>query len=106
MRAGTQAEQVAKAAELGGILIDGRPQAERIAQSGSIYDQTAREHWEAGTHPTQVKASDVEATGRFSHIAETVDGIEQVPYWQLGGNGDESTSTRTAERTDGDGDEF
>ncbi|GAA0469455.1 hypothetical protein Aca07nite_27830 [Actinoplanes capillaceus] len=101
-----QAERVAKAAELGGILIDGRPMAERTAQSGMYGTETDRVLWEAGTHPDQVKAAEIEATGRFTHVAETINGIEQVPFWRLGGPTDESTNTRHVARTDSDGDEF
>lgn len=95
-----QAERVAQAAQLGGILADGRPQAEYTAQSGSIYDRTAREMWEAGTHPTQVKAREIEASGMFTHVT-----VDPVPFWQLG-RADENTTGRRAERADRDGDEF
>ncbi|MCO8272826.1 hypothetical protein M1L60_19710 [Actinoplanes sp. TRM 88003] len=93
-----QADQVATAAECGGILIDGRPPAQRAAESGSVFTESTRDAWEAGTHPTQEKARNVEATGQFSHVAETIDGIEQVPFWQLGGQ----TATSGHDRTAGD----
>ncbi|MDI6101888.1 hypothetical protein QLQ12_25035 [Actinoplanes sp. NEAU-A12] len=102
-----QAERVALAAELGGILIDGRPSAERIAQSSDYTGHNIdRELWLAGTHPAQQKAAEIEATGKFTHVAETIDGVKQVPFWRLGGPVNESTSTRDTARADRDGDEF
>ncbi|MEU4239770.1 hypothetical protein [Actinoplanes sp. NPDC026619] len=92
-----QAEQVASAANLGGILIDGRGPAERQAQSDSVFDENHRRAWEAGEHPSQIKAAEIEATGRFTHVAETIDGHEQVPFWQLGGNTDEAAQRRADE---------
>jgi hypothetical protein len=88
-----QAEQVANAAELGGILIDGRPVAERTAEGAA---------WEAGTHPAQEKAREIEATGAFTYVAETIDGVEQVPFWQLGGPVDQSPAQRTDRQVDED----
>ncbi|MBW6432715.1 hypothetical protein KZ829_03040 [Actinoplanes hulinensis] len=102
----TQAERVAKAAEMGGYLVDGRPLAERTAQSGMYGTETERVAWEAGTHPAQVKAAEIEATGRFTYVAETIEGIDQVPLWQLGGTTAEQVSTPHPERTDSDTDEF
>ncbi|RSM59471.1 hypothetical protein DMB66_27690 [Actinoplanes sp. ATCC 53533] len=101
-----QAEKVASAAELGGILIDGRPMAERDAQSDSVFNQHTRELWEAGKHPAQEKAQQIEATGKFTHVDETIGGVKQVPFWQLGRPADENTSPRYAARTDSDADEF
>ncbi|MEU4241896.1 hypothetical protein [Actinoplanes sp. NPDC026619] len=101
-----QAEQVASAANLGGILIDGRGPAERQAQSDSVFDEGHRQAWEAGEHPSQRKAAEVEATGQFTHVAETIDGVEQVPFWRLGGSTDEATAQRQAERADSDDNEF
>jgi len=85
-----QAEQVASAANLGGILIDGRGPAERQAQSTSVFDEGHRRAWEAGEHPAQVKAAEIEATGRFTHVADTIDGHKQVPFWRLGGPADQA----------------
>jgi hypothetical protein len=102
-----QASRVAQAAELGGILMDNRPPAERAAQSGALWSGEADlREWEAGTHPSQVKADQIEATGKFVHVAENIDGAEQVPFWQLGGAPAEQISTPRAEHTDRDGDEF
>ena len=78
-----QAQWVAKAAELGGILIDGRPLAAFKGESDSVFDQHERELWEAGTHPAQVKAAEIEAAGVFEHVAGPIDGVEQVPFWRL-----------------------
>ena len=89
-----QAERVASAAELGGILIDGRPLAERDAQNGSVLNQNTRERWQAGTHPAQEKAAQVEATGKFAHVDETIGGVKQVPFWQLGSAVDEAQASR------------
>jgi hypothetical protein len=100
-----QAERVADAAELGGgILIDGRRLAEATAQSGSVFDRPARESWEAGTHPAQQKACQIEATGVFQHVAETINGVPQVPYWQLGASS--QARTQTADDTADDCDEM
>jgi hypothetical protein len=101
-----QAERVASASELGGILIDGRPLDEARAQSDSVLDADARKAWEEGTSYSQQKASEIEATGKFTHVDETIGGVKQVPFWQLGQPTDESTSQQHAERTDRDGDEF
>lgn len=83
-----QAEQVANAANLGGILIDGRPMAERDAQSDSVWHDSGRDAWQAGTHPTQQKAAEVESAGVFTHVAETINGRDQVPFWRLGSQDD------------------
>ncbi|MEU4239519.1 hypothetical protein [Actinoplanes sp. NPDC026619] len=101
-----QADKVALAANLGGILIDGRGPAERQAQSDSVFDENHRKAWEAGEYPAQIKAAEIEATGRFTHVAETIDGIEQEAFWQLGGTADESTDQRQTQHTDNDSDEF
>ncbi|WP_033345596.1 hypothetical protein [Catenuloplanes japonicus] len=74
-----QAETVAAAADLNGILIDGRSLAEHTIADGSPWHTGEREAWDAGEHPAQVKAATVEATGAFTHIAE----LGQVPFWQL-----------------------
>jgi hypothetical protein len=78
-----QAERVASATQCDGILIDGRPVAERKAESTSIYDQHERELWAAGEHPAQVKAREIEATGLFEHVAPVVDGERKIPVWEL-----------------------
>jgi|SRR5579859_1451459 len=80
-----QAERVADAANLDGILIDGRRQAEATAANATALSGEAdKQAWESGTHPAQVKAAEVEGSGVFTHVAETINGIEQVPFWQLG----------------------
>ncbi|MFG1609500.1 hypothetical protein [Actinoplanes sp. NPDC049265] len=99
-----QAELVAVSTDSGGTLIDGRPLAEHKAQSDSVFDRDERQAWEAGTHPTQEKAREIEATGKFDHVAETIDGIEQVPFWRLGSPADESTTGQQTSGTDEDGD--
>ncbi|WP_432838917.1 hypothetical protein [Dactylosporangium sp. CA-092794] len=77
-----QAETVADAANLGGILIDGRPTAEATATAPNahIWHAADKNAWEAGTHPTQTKAAAVDGTGAFVHIADE----GQVPFWHLG----------------------
>jgi hypothetical protein len=76
-----EAEKVADAANLGGILIDGRPQAEATATADNVHvwNPADKEAWEAGTHPAQTKAAAVEGSGMFQHVAEP----GQVPFWQL-----------------------
>lgn len=96
-----QADQVALAAELGGNLIDGRRIAERDAQRSDY----ARQLWDAGTHPAQERARELEATDMFTHVAETINGVEQVPFWRLGGPVDDTTAARTDRRVAEDGDE-
>jgi hypothetical protein len=87
-----QAERVAKAAESEGILIDGRPMAERTAATAdALSGEADKIAWEAGTHPTQEKAAEIEGSGVFGHVNETIDGRAQVPFWQLGGWGQEAT---------------
>lgn len=101
-----EAEKVAQAAELGGILIDGRPMAERAAQSGTEFD-TERKSWEAGEHPAQQKAREIEATGAFEHVAETINGRRQVPFWQLGHvNQAQDTAASASVADDGTEDAF
>lgn len=81
-----QAELVATAAECDGILIDGRPTAERSLTAGRVWvEPYVRQQWAAGKDPTQVKARAIESTGLFVHIADTIDGVAQVPFWRLVG---------------------
>ena len=77
-----QAEKVADAAHLGGILIDSRPTAEATATAPNahVWHAADKEAWESGTHPAQTKAAAVDGSGAFEHVAES----GQVPYWQLG----------------------
>jgi hypothetical protein len=77
-----QAEKVATAAELDGILIDGRRLADDMA-SGAFADDRA--YRQAHRDSAQAAAAQIEGSGMFAHVAETIDGVEQVPYWQLGG---------------------
>jgi hypothetical protein len=88
-----QAEKVALAAELGGILIDGRPQAEATATADNahIWHQADKQAWEAGTHPAQTKAAAVEGSGMFAHVADE----GQVPFWQLSGHRDRTDADAT-----------
>jgi hypothetical protein len=102
-----QAEKVASAAELGGILIDGRRMAEATATADNahIWNPADKEAWEAGTHPAQTKAAVVEGSGMFEHVAEE----GQVPFWQLRGATDQATNEQSAPaqavRVDDDADE-
>ncbi|WP_213456664.1 hypothetical protein [Rhizomonospora bruguierae] len=98
-----QAKRVALAAEMGGILVDSRPTAQRTAeQANALFGQADREAWEAGTHPSQQKAREIEATGVFMHVAETIDGVQQVPFWRLSDPADQATTHRTRENADTD----
>jgi len=97
-----QAEQVASAAQLGGILIDGRRMDKASAEGTWDFGGHAKKAWESGTSPGQVKAAQIEATGQFTHVAETIDGVEQVPFWRLSGPVDEATTQRTDRRVDED----
>jgi hypothetical protein len=79
-----QAEKVADAAGLGGILIDGGRLAEAAAANPFHHAEMRRaieEHQQAETEA-------VAGSGVFGHVAEQ----GQVPYWQLG-------ATRTANDT-------
>lgn len=80
-----QAEIIASAAELDGILIDGRRLAAHKADSDSYFDQGERQLWEQGEHPTQLKAALIESTGMFGYVSTEIDGRPQVPFWTLGG---------------------
>jgi hypothetical protein len=81
-----QAETVETAARCGGTLIDSRGPAEATATADNahIWHPADKEAWEAGEHPAQTKAAAVEGSGVFEHVAETINGVEQVPFWQLG----------------------
>jgi hypothetical protein len=72
-----EAERVADAANLGGILIDGRPMAATQRYRCEEQAQAAQDH-------ARAKADQIEATGAFEHVAETINGVKQVPFWQLG----------------------
>ena len=89
-----QADLVAVSTDSGGTVIDGRPLDEARAQSDSVFDADARKAWEEGTSYSQEKARQIEDTGLFTHVDETIDGVKQVPFWRLGGNVDESTTDR------------
>lgn len=95
-----QAERVATAAELGGILVDGRRMAERNANSelNQAWDEgAARRAWDEGSHESQRKADEVTATGAFEYVAETIGGIEQVPFWRLAaGDGQHTEGSASA----------
>lgn len=76
-----EAEKVAAASELGGILIDGRRAAEAPLNTPSAFNdaerqRVTREFWERET-------AAIEGSGQFEHVAETIDGVRQVPFWQL-----------------------
>jgi len=71
-----QAEKVTDAAELGGILIDGRRQAQ--AQDADPF--TSPELRQATRDYHQAKRQAIEGSGQFIHVAEE----GQVPFWQLG----------------------
>jgi hypothetical protein len=74
-----EAEEVAQAANLGGILIDSR----RSAEIAVTHPWTSPEAKQAGLDYAQAKADTIERTGMFTHVAEP----GQVPFWQLGGAG-------------------
>lgn len=83
-----QAEKVARGAEMGGILVDGRRLAEASAEGA--WDQQGRDAILAGY---QADRDAVEGSGQFTHVAETIDGVEQVPYWQLGNPAQQTASS-------------
>lgn len=76
-----QAEKVASAAELGGILIDDRRLVEAALErwSSEEMNQAVLDHYQA-------EREAIEGSGLFEHVAE--DG--QVPFWQLGGDTDQA----------------
>jgi hypothetical protein len=101
-----EAERVAKAAEMGGILIDGRPAAANSAERNKIWDDGAEQaQLDAGTHESQVKAAEIKRTGAFRHVDETIDGVKQVPFWELGRDQGQDATTpveqAAAEATEG-----
>ncbi len=71
-----QAEKVAHAAELGGILIDGR----RLAEASADSPWTSPEVRQAVMDHYHAERDAVEGSGLFEHVAEQ----GQVPFWQLG----------------------
>lgn len=75
-----QAEKVASAAELGGILIDSR----RLNDAAAANPWTDEEGRQAARDYAEQKRAAVEGSGMFEHVAETINGVEQVPFWQLG----------------------
>lgn len=88
-----QADLVAVSTDSGGTLVDGRRLDEARAQSDSVFDADARKAWEEGTTCSQEKARQVEATGLFTYVDETIDGIKQVPFWRLDGPVDGTRQT-------------
>jgi hypothetical protein len=71
-----EAEKVADAANLGGILIDSR----RSAEIAAANPWTSPEARQAAKDYAQAKADTIERTSVFEHVAEP----GQVPFWQLG----------------------
>lgn len=88
-----QAEKVATAAECDGILIDGR----RLAEAAEAAEWNSPEARQAIRDHQAAEDAAVEGSGAFSHVAETIDGVEQVPFWQLGGNVATNQSDTAAE---------
>jgi hypothetical protein len=70
-----QAEKVADAANLGGILIDGR----RLAESAAASPWNSPETRQVIVDHQQAEEDAVNGSGRFEHIAEP----GQVPFWLL-----------------------
>lgn len=68
-----EAEKVAHAAQMGGILIDSR----RLTESQRYWSDEERQ---AAIAHEDAKRAAIEGSGAFTHVAE--DG--QVPFWQLG----------------------
>lgn len=90
-----QAEKVATAANVGGILIDGS----RLHTAASEHPNTSDEHRRGiEQHAAQHRAA-IEGSGRFGHVAE--DG--QVPFWQLGTDPDHQAAQPTTQPAHGDG---
>lgn len=91
-----QAEKVADAANLGGILIDGARNTESTIEHGW--------HDEGGEQALRdfqaAEDAALEGSGAFTRVAETINGVEQVPFWQLGTNTDQARDV--AEQTAGD----
>jgi hypothetical protein len=78
-----QAEKVALAAEMGGILIDGH----RLVQAAADHAWSPEER-EAILAHQQADRDAVDGSGLFTHVDQ--DG--QVPYWQLAGPADTPTT--------------
>src|SRR2546421_3108409 len=90
-----QAEKVADAANLDGILIDGSRLTESSIEHGwhdEAGKQALRDHQAA-------EDAAVEGSGVFEHVPETINGVEQVPFWQLG----HTDQARDAAEQTGDG---
>ena len=68
-----EAEKVADAANLGGILIDSRRLDTASSWDSPEMQQATRDY-------AQAKADTIERTGMFDHVADN----GQVPFWQLG----------------------
>jgi len=76
-----EAERVARAAECGGILID----TTRLTESAIEHSLPGEEGMRRALRAHQdAEDTAVRASGQFQHVAETINGVEQVPYWQLG----------------------
>ena len=90
-----QAEKVATAAECGGILIDGH----RLNEAALANPFGSAEMRQATKEHEQAERAAVEGSGLFAHVAETIDGVEQVPFWRLG-----ATSSAEAATADDDAD--
>ncbi len=71
---------MAVAAECGGILIDGR----RLARAGAERAWSSDERRAILAHH-QAERDAVNGSGMFAHVAETIGGVEQVPFWRLVG---------------------
>lgn len=74
-----EAEKVAKAAQLGGILIDGS----RLANSAVENPSNDAGMRSAILGHQAAEESAIGGSGAFAHVAETINGIEQVPFWRL-----------------------
>ncbi len=86
-----QAEKVAEAAELGGILIDGS----RLAKAGAERAWSREEAAVTLEHQVDEQAA-IDGAGVFEHVAETRGGVRQVPFWRL------STAAAAASAARGD----
>lgn len=87
-----QAEQVADAAHLGGILIDGSRMSEAAADNPWHSDETRQ----AIADEQRAETAALAESGMFGHVAEA----GQVPYWQLGRT-DQTADADDAADTDG-----
>jgi hypothetical protein len=79
-----EAERVALASEMGGILIDGSASAERATYWGEDQRRLALDY-------QAEKVAATNGSGAFEHVAETIDGVEQVPFWRLSDSADIQT---------------